>query len=236
MARHNARKSKQPTNKAIGYVRVSTDLQDCSLEVQETRITAYCVANNLDLQSILCDEDVSGKTLINERASGRLIANAVASGVCHVVALKLDRLFRNAKDALNTADEWQEKGVSLHLVDMGGQSINTGSTTGKLFFTMLAGFAEFERNTIADRITSALQHKKATGRVYNHVPFGFTRTDEKMLVENEGEQAVIVRMKSLRTTGESFSSIANTLNADSVPSKKGGVWHPFAVQKIVEAA
>jgi len=57
---------------------------------------------------------------------------------------------------------------------MGGQSVNTGSSMGKMLITMLAGFAGFERNMIAERTTAALAYKKAHGEVYNHTPFGFT--------------------------------------------------------------
>jgi DNA invertase Pin-like site-specific DNA recombinase len=110
---------------------------------------------------------------LNKRPEGAKIAKLIANGVCHVVALKMDRLFRNAGDALNHVEEWAKAGISLHLVDMGGQSVNTDTSMGKMMVTMLAGFAEFERNMIAERTTAALRHKKAHGEVYNHVPYGY---------------------------------------------------------------
>ena len=42
---------------------------------------------------------------------------------------------------------------------MGGQAINSKSAMGKMFLTMMAGFAELERNVIAERTSVALQHK-----------------------------------------------------------------------------
>ena len=51
------------------------------------------------------------------------------------------------------------------MVDMGGQSVNTGSSMGKMLITMLAGFAGFERNMIAERTIAALAYKKAHGEV-----------------------------------------------------------------------
>ncbi len=47
-------------NKAVGYIRVSTDLQDNSLVVQEQRIKEYCIFNKLELVELLTDIDVSG--------------------------------------------------------------------------------------------------------------------------------------------------------------------------------
>jgi DNA invertase Pin-like site-specific DNA recombinase len=149
--------------------------------------------------------------------------------------LKLDRLFRNAVDALTHVEAWEEAGISLHLVDMGGQSVNTGSSMGKMLITMLAGFAEFERNMIAERTTAALRHKKARGEVYNHIPFGFVAEDG-ILLPNAAEQAVITRMQTLRAEGTSYNEIANTLNDDSVPTKQGGTWRSQTVKNILEAA
>jgi site-specific DNA recombinase len=123
----------------------------------------------------------------------------------------------------------------VHLVDMGGQSINTGSSMGKMMLTMLAGFAEFERNMIAERTTAALNFKKAHGKVYNHVPYGY-RAVGGSLVPDATEQAVIARMTTLRGQGMPYNEIANTLAADAVSTKNGGTWHRQTVMNILGAA
>src|SRR5580692_3907172 len=74
---------------AVGYVRVSTDRQDDSLELQTERIQAYCKVAGLTLDTILVDKDVSGKTRISERPQGSKIAGLVKTGAAHVVAMKL---------------------------------------------------------------------------------------------------------------------------------------------------
>jgi DNA invertase Pin-like site-specific DNA recombinase len=163
------------------------------------------------------------------------MAKMVHDGVFHIVSLKLDRLFRNAGDALSHVEMWDEAGISLHLCDMGGQAVNTGSSMGKMMITMLAGFAEFERNMIAERTTAALGFKKANNRVYNHVPYGFKGVDGS-LIPDASEQAVIGRMASLRGQGVSYHRIADELNAGSVPTKAGGVWRSQTVKNILIAA
>ena len=221
--------------KAVAYVRVSTGKQDLSMEAQEERIRLYCQLNGLDLVEVIRERGITAKIKLNKRPEGSRIANLTAAGVCHIVALKLDRLFRNAVDALTHVEDWEQAGISLHLVDMGGQSVNTGSSMGKMLITMLAGFAEFERNMIAERTTAALRHKKAHGEVYNHVPYGYRATDGN-LVPDAIEQAVIARMQTLRSEGTSYNEIANSLNAASVATKQGGVWRPQTVKNILEAA
>src|SRR5215469_16351085 len=137
--------------KAVAYVRVSTGKQDLSMEAQEERIRLYCQLLGLDLVEVIRERGVTAKIKLKKRPEGSRIAQLVADGVCHIVALKLDRLFRNAVDALSHVEEWEEAGIALHLVDMGGQSVNTASSMGKMLLTMLAGFAEFERNMIVER-------------------------------------------------------------------------------------
>jgi DNA invertase Pin-like site-specific DNA recombinase len=213
---------------------VSTGKQDLSLEAQEERIRAYCQTYGLELFEVIRERAVTGKLKLNKRPEGKRIAELMAAGVCHIVALKLDRLFRNAVDALSHVEEWEQAGISLHLVDMGGQSVNTGSSMGKMLITMLAGFAEFERNMIAERTTAALSYKKAHGEVYNHAPYGHT-AEHGRLIPDTKEQAVIARMTALRANGTSYNEIANALNADSVPTKQGGVWRSQTIKNILTA-
>ena len=73
----------------------------------------------------------------------------VARKAKHVVAMKLDRLFRDAADALNQTKAWDKAGSPLHLVDMGGQTLKRFGH-GAVFPAMMAGFAELERNLIAE--------------------------------------------------------------------------------------
>ena len=220
--------------KAICYIRVSTGRQELSPEVQRERIEAYCKMAGLELVEVIVEKGVSAKIKLSKRPAGAKVAALLKSGICHVIALKLDRLFRNAADALVTVEEWNKAGINLHLVDMGGMSLDTGSSMGKMFLTMLASFAEFERNVISERTAAALQHQRAHGRAFNHAPYGFDVVNGD-LVSNESEQAILTRIKALRDDGYSYGRIAIELNADAIPSKTGGIWHAYAAQKILSA-
>ena len=234
-----AKKTKTTSNRAIGYVRVSTDTQaddGVSLDHQETRIRAYCTAAGLELVAIVRDEAVSGgKPLADRKGGGELLAAIGRGDAHHVVALKLDRLFRATVDALTAADEWTAAGVGLHLVDHGGQSINTASAVGRMFLTMLAGFAEFERGLIRERTAAGMAQLKATGKVYGHTPYGFDRIGDE-LVPNADEQAVMRRITAMRGKGLSLGKIANALNADGVMTKRGATWTAMQVQRAADRA
>jgi len=221
---------------AVGYVRVSTEEQatgGVSLAAQEERIGAYCVAAGLDLVELVREEGVSGTKLLAARPAGaQLLGLLGPNRGQHVVALKLDRLFRDAANALEQTRSWDRADVALHLVDMGGQAMNTGSAIGRMILTMMAGFAEFERNSISERTAVAMRHLKAKRNVYATIPLGFQRLGDD-LVEDRAEMAVVQRIQDLHTFGRNYSQIAAELNAERVPTKRGGRWYPSTVRYLL---
>lgn len=226
------------SQQAMAYVRVSTQEQaneGVSLAAQEERIKAYCTMSGLELVRIIRDEGVSGSKPLATRPGGSELARALGgkSKIKHVVALKLDRLFRDAEDALHQTKEWDSKGIALHLIDMGGQAVNTATAMGRYFLTMMAGFAELERSLIAERTATALAHKKANREAYSPTPLGFDRNGAA-LVPNEREQKTVEFIREQRAAGLSLREIANRLNADGVPTKKGGKWYASTVKYVLE--
>ena len=83
---------------AVLYIRVSTDeqaRQGVSLGAQEERLRAYCTMRGLSVVGIIRDEGVSAFKHLDKRPGGAELLRLVSRGeAVHVVALKLDRLFR----------------------------------------------------------------------------------------------------------------------------------------------
>ena len=233
---------RQRCTKAVAYVRASTGKQEITPEMQREKIEAYCRMAGLELVDVIVEKGVSAKLKLSKRPEGARVQRLIRDGVCHVVALKLDRLFRSAADALATTEEWREAGISLHLVDMSGMSLDTGSSMGRMFLTMLAAFAEFEGNVISERTTAALRHKRAHGQVFNHAPYGYDAVDGA-LVPNAREQKGLERMRELRALTKpngkplyGYGTLAAELNAEGIVAKNGGQWHSFSVLKVLKAA
>lgn len=224
------------SKKAVAYIRVSTNeqaKQGVSLEAQEARIKAYCELMGLELVYLAREEGVSASKPLSKRPEGAKILQIIKKeSIGHVIALKLDRLFRSTVDALNQTKEWDKQGIALHLLDMGGQSIDTSTAIGRLFLTMTAGFAEMERSLISERTAAALTHKKDTRQAYTHTPYGFDRIGDE-LVANKDEQHVIKMMVQWRQQGWSFRAIVKQLNEDQIPTKLGKNWHAPSVRYII---
>jgi len=223
--------------RAVGYARVSTEEQatdGISLAAQLERIRNYCTLNGFSLVEVITEEGISAAKPLSERPGGhRLLELLRSDGIGHVVALKLDRLFRDAIDCLTVVRDWDRKGIALHLVDQGGQAINTKSAMGRFFLTVMAGVAEMERNLIGERTRIALQHKRKNGEVYGPEPFGYRREGER-LVPEPGELKTLELMKRLRSQGYSYRKIAYELRRRRVPTKNGGRWEAATVAKILQ--
>jgi len=221
---------------AIGYARVSTTEQSTdgvSLDAQTERIESYCRAVGLELREVITDPGVSGGKPLGERPGGaELLREVKAGGVAAVVAVKLDRLFRSALDALKTLEDWEKMGIATHLIDQGGAVTGNGSAIGKLLITMLAGVAELERGLISERTKAALAYKKANLEPYSPTPLGYQRQGDR-LIPDAREAQTIRLILDLRGQGYSYRAIAAELRRRRIPTKRGGRWEAATVRRIV---
>jgi site-specific DNA recombinase len=225
---------------AVAYVRVSTEEQateGVSLDAQEAALRAYCTMRGLTLVELVRDAGVSAGKPLASREGGSRVLDLVKHGtVGAVVAWKLDRLFRDAGDCLAVTGEWDRRNVALHLVDMGGQAIDTSTAMGRFFLTVIAGAAEMERNLIRERTTAGLAHKKSKGERVGQVPFGFRVAANGVALEAlPEEQRVVEEVRALRAAGKTLQAITDKLNDDGVPAR-GARWHLTTVARLLKRA
>jgi site-specific DNA recombinase len=223
-------------NAAIGYVRVSTEGQakeGVSLEAQQRKIEAWCLANDLQLSGVYTDAGISGGRADN-RAELQNALNAVTKSKGVLVVYSLSRLARSTKDTITISERLDKAGADLVSLS---EKLDTTSAAGKMVFRMMAVLAEFERDQISERTSTAMAHMKSKGLRVGTVPFGFKLLeDAKTLVREDREQAVIQLMKLLRDSGLSYGAVADLLNRKSVRTKKSGAkWQGTTVRNILMA-
>jgi len=196
------------------YARVST-LQQAnegdSLEAQVKQVQGYASSRGLELhdECVFIEKGVSGGQEFGSRPAGsKLLACLTSRDV--LIFPKLDRGFRNTRDALNVLHTLKESGVSVHSIDLGGDV--TGNGVGAIIFTILSAFATFERERIASRISEVKQMRKAQGYfVGGRRGFGFDVVEGKK-VPNPAEQKLIKKMREMRSAGLSLLAIHRWLN------------------------
>jgi DNA invertase Pin-like site-specific DNA recombinase len=223
------------------YRRVSTNQQDASLETQEKRVGDYLNVRGFVAtdQTTFYDEDTSGSVAILERPGGAKLFATLrhCPQIKHLVVAKLDRLGRSARDLLDTVHQLDEMRVTLHIVDMGGDSLSSQGPAGKLMFVILAGMAEFERELIRGRIQDALDRRFDQRRLIGTLPYGYDSDCDGNLVDNAAEQAVIRRMLHLRDNlRRSYKQIADQLNAEGISTKTDkGKWQSGNVAGVLNS-
>ena len=234
--------------KAIGYIRVSTDEQakeGISIENQIEKIRRYAEDNNLQIIEICEDQGLSGAKIQNRPGMARLFELVKNNKIKAVVAYKLDRLFRNASDALNTLNWLKKKKIAFHSIT---EKIDTTTPLGKFFVGITALYAEMERDVISERIRDNLKMKKVRGeKTGGNVPYGYDayvkgyvkRNAKKVplyaLTENEQEQRRIRKMKKFRNLGLSYRAIADELNRLRYKTKTGKKWAAMTVKRTIDA-
>jgi len=197
-----------------GYIRVST-LQQAnegeSLETQLRQIQSYSVIKGYEipLENFITEKGVSGSIEFHKRPEGSKLFEKLESGDVLVFS-KLDRAFRNTRNALNTLHDLKERGISVHFIDLGGDVTNDG--IGSVIFTILSAFSTFERERIATRIREVKQVQKIEGKFLGgFTRFGF-KVEEEKLIPNPTEQVIIKEMKTMRRRGMSLRRISKWLN------------------------
>jgi len=198
-----------------GYCRVSTIDQDNSLEIQRERIEGETKAKGLNkVDKFFIDRGVSGGKPISDRPKGKELLGILKEGDS-VIALKLDRMFRSAGDAVQQLEEFKKRKIKLFLLDMGEV---TGNGIAAMVFTILSAVAQFERERIAERIAESKALAKSQGRYTGGVvPFGYDVIEnegKKFLQENPEQIKIITEINKLREDGFSYKKIAKAVNKD----------------------
>lgn len=228
----------------FAYTRVSTEEQAAdgttSLAEQERKCKAIASlrsASSFDFATFV-DSGVSGATPLRERPAGAEMLSAAQKGDC-IVATKMDRLFRSASDALTTAEELKKKGVDIILIDMGTEPV-TGNGCAKIFFGMLALFAEFERDRIAERMLDGQQAKRKNGgHTGGLAPYGFTVVGsgrESRLEKNESEQELLRLVAKLSKETVSPWFLGKRINEMGFKDRAGNPFRVPQVKRLMERA
>ena len=204
-----------------------------SLEAQEAKLRAWCLANDAEVVACYADEGISGGKMTNRPGLARAMA--------HVTRIKgtlacysLSRLCRSTKDAITLAERLKKSGCELVSL---AEKLESGTAIGSFFFTLIAALGELERSLISERVKGAMDHLRSKDRrLGRHIPFGWSLTPgTKQLVRDEREQGIVETMKGWRVDGDSYAYIADRLqNALRVPTKQpGGRWTSTSVRRVL---
>ena len=214
-----------PGKTAVGYVRVSTDMQAAdglSLDAQRAAIKSYCESLGLRLLQIHEDVESGGK------ADRKGLARALATNADVVIVLKFDRLSRSIKHFCDLYETHFADGTK-ELVAI-REAIRLDSALGRALVSILLVFAQMERESCGERVKEAIGHIRGNGYHFGKAPYGSKAVPSpenpryRILVDDPEEQIILARIKSMIEARISYQKIATQFNAEQFPPPQGASW------------
>ncbi|NVP18061.1 recombinase family protein [Candidatus Gracilibacteria bacterium] len=192
--------------KKVGiYTRVSTrDKQD--LEVQLLPLRQYAQARGFFIYKEYSDKISGAKE--SRPGLDSLMDDAKKRKIDSVLIFRFDRFSRSTKQLINSLDLFNSLGIDFISYS---ENIDTSSPAGKVLFTMISAFAEFERNIIGERVRAGIEKAKANG-----VTLGRKKLDVN-----------IKRIVKLKEEGMTYRDIA-----DKMRLKKSYVYNKYKEYKL----
>lgn len=226
--------------KAIGYLRVSTEEQagrGASIALQRDKVEQYAQLYGLDVVAWVEDAGVSAKTL-DRPGLNRALAMLASGEAEALIVHKLDRLTRVVAHLGQLLDGPFRRSALLSV----SEQIDCRSAGGRMVLNILSSIAQWERETISERVTSALGHLKSQGRRVGAVPYGCRsvvvghKPDGKAIQGLERcpvEGPVVELVERLRAAGMRPKAICAELAARGYASRNG---RPFVSQQVIRMA
>jgi site-specific DNA recombinase len=216
------------------YVRRSTDdeHQPYSIEAQDVRLAAYIGSQPGWHRAARFADDASGANT-SRPGLQRALAAARAGLFDVLLVYRVDRLTRSLRDLVTLLDDLDHAGVVFRSAT---EPFDTATAMGRMLVQMLGMFAQFERDTIIDRVIAGMERKAAAGKWKGgRRPFGY-QVDKatSTLVPDEAEAAVVQLIFDLYTRDRAGArAIANLLNERGRRTSTGGRWSAHQVLRVL---
>jgi site-specific DNA recombinase len=220
--------------KAAIYVRVSTAEQAAegySIRAQTDRLKAYCVSQGWEIFEFYVDDGYSAKDT-NRPNLKRMMKHIEEGLIDCVLVYRLDRLTRSVRDLysiLETFDKYDCKFKSATEV------YDTTTAMGRMFITIVAALAQWERENTGERIRMGMEQKAREGNwVINQAPYGYEIDKEnKTLIINDREALLVKRIYDDYLSGKTMRNIAIDFNKSNITTKSGAIWNDFKIKYIL---
>ena len=142
------------------YVRISTIGHGQSVDMQLLDLRKLAEQRGFDIVKEYSDEGHSGSKT-SRPALDAMLTDARKGRFQTILIWKLDRLGRSTAHLIGLLENFRAWGIELVSFSEG---LDFSTTAGKLFYTLLGAFAEFEKDTIRERIRGGLRNARSKGR------------------------------------------------------------------------
>lgn len=213
------------------YIRVSTDEQATegySISAQRDRLVAYCKSQEWTVSGAYIEEGQSAKDM--DRPELRRLISDAENGMFDVVLVyKLDRLTRSVLDLYTLLQTFERYSIKFKSAT---ELYDTTTAMGKLFITLVAALAQWERENLAERVRVGMEQMVTEGkRPGGPVPFGYN-SEYRVVTEEKFILRELRRLYMEERLG--FYTIAKTLNARDMKRRNNVEWSSFTVYSVLD--
>lgn len=219
--------------RVAAYARVSTDSADqlVSLDAQKEhyeQVIKNCP--NWEFAGLYYDEGVSGTKMAKRDGLLRMLADCERGLIDYILVKSISRFSRNTVESVETVRRLSAMGIYIFFEK---ENIDTGKMEGELMLSIMSSLAEDESRSLSENNKWSIQKRFQNGTYVIGTPaYGYKNVDGKMVIDEE-KAAIVRRMFASVMEGKSGAKIANELQAEGIPTARGGKWQSSVIINMI---